>query len=69
MQKELTFYLIRHGRTIWNDQGLMQGSGNSNLTEEGVKGAQLTGKALADVPFVALIQAVYNAPLTPPTIS
>lgn len=53
MQKELTFYLIRHGRTIWNDQGLMQGSGNSNLTEEGVKGAQLTGKALADVPFVA----------------
>ena len=53
MQKELTFYLIRHGRTVWNDQGLMQGSGNSDLTEGGVKGAQLTGKALADVPFVA----------------
>lgn len=53
MQKELTFYLIRHGRTVWNDQGLMQGSGNSNLTEEGVKGAILTGKALAGVPFIA----------------
>ena len=37
MQKELTFYLVRHGRTIWNEQGLMQGSGNSDLTEEGIK--------------------------------
>lgn len=53
MQKELTFYLIRHGRTEWNDQGLMQGSGNSHLTQEGISGAQLTGKALAHVPFVA----------------
>jgi len=53
MQKELTFYLIRHGRTVWNDKGLMQGSGNSNLTEAGVQGAKLTGKALAHVPFVA----------------
>ena len=53
MQKELTFYLVRHGRTIWNEQGLMQGSGNSDLTEEGIKNAKLTGKALLDIPFVA----------------
>ena len=53
MQKELTFYLVRHGRTIWNEQGLMQGSGNSDLTEEGIKNAKLTGKALRDIPFVA----------------
>ena len=53
MQKELTFYLLRHGRTVWNDQGLMQGSGNSDLTEAGIQGAILTGKALANVPFVA----------------
>ena len=53
MQKELTFYLVRHGRTIWHEQGLMQGSGNSGLTEEGIKNAKLTGKALRDIPFVA----------------
>lgn len=51
MTKNLTFYFIRHGRTIWNEQGLMQGSGNSNLTEEGIQGAVLTGKALKDIPF------------------
>lgn len=39
MKKELTFYLVRHGRTLWNEQGLMQGSGNSDLTEQGVIGA------------------------------
>lgn len=53
MKKELTFYLIRHGRTLWNEQGLMQGSGNSDLTEQGVRGAQLTGVALRDIPFTA----------------
>lgn len=53
MSKNLTFYLIRHGRTVWNEQGLLQGLGNSDLTENGVKGAKLTGVALKDVPFVA----------------
>ena len=40
MSKNLTFYLIRHGRTVWNEQGLLQGLGNSDLTESGVKGAK-----------------------------
>ncbi|EIJ71474.1 MULTISPECIES: histidine phosphatase family protein [Pasteurellaceae] len=53
MKKELRLYLIRHGRTLWNDQGLMQGWGNSALTEQGIRGAKLTGKALANVPFIA----------------
>ncbi|HBO39526.1 MAG TPA: histidine phosphatase family protein [Pasteurellaceae bacterium] len=53
MKKELTFYLIRHGRTLWNEQGLMQGSGNSDLTEEGVRSALLTGQALRNIPFVS----------------
>ncbi|MDO4626576.1 MAG: histidine phosphatase family protein [Pasteurellaceae bacterium] len=51
MQKELTFYFIRHGQTEWNLQGLMQGWGNSDLTEQGIVGAQLTGNALANVLF------------------
>ena len=53
MKKQLTFYFIRHGRTVWNEQGLMQGSGDSPLTEPGVLGAQKTGKALQSIPFVS----------------
>ena len=53
MNKHLTFYLVRHGRTLWNEQGLLQGFGNSDLTEQGVKGAKQTGVALKHIPFVA----------------
>ena len=53
MNKHLTFYLVRHGRTLWNEQGLLQGFGNSDLTELGVKGAKQTGAALQHIPFVA----------------
>lgn len=53
MAKTLKFYFIRHGRTVWNEQGLLQGFGDSPLTEQGVQGAQKAGLALADVPFVA----------------
>ncbi|MFZ7215921.1 histidine phosphatase family protein [[Pasteurella] aerogenes] len=53
MKKQLTFYFVRHGRTVWNQQGLMQGSVDSPLVEEGIIGAKMTGKALQNVPFVA----------------
>ena len=53
MNKHLTFYFVRHGRTLWNEQGLLQGFGNSDLTEQGVKGAKQTGAALQHIPFVA----------------
>lgn len=51
--KHLTFYLLRHGRTVWNEQGLLQGHSDSPLTEKGIADAQLTGKALAHIPFIA----------------
>ena len=38
MKKQLTFYFIRHGKTVWNTEGLMQGHGDSPLTEEGISG-------------------------------
>lgn len=53
MNKHLTFYLVRHGRTLWNEQGLLQGFGNSALTELGIQGAKQTGVALQHIPFVA----------------
>ena len=30
-----TYYLVRHGQTLWNTQGRTQGHGNSPLTELG----------------------------------
>lgn len=53
MNKHLTFYLVRHGRTLWNEQGLLQGFGNSALTELGIQGAKQSGVALQHIPFVA----------------
>ncbi|MCQ9122691.1 histidine phosphatase family protein [Rodentibacter caecimuris] len=53
MKKQLTFYFIRHGRTVWNEQGLMQGHGDSPLTEQGILGAQQAGAALQQIPFAA----------------
>ena len=58
MKKQLTFYFIRHGKTVWNTEGLMQGHGDSPLTEEGVIGAKKTGVALNNIPFVAAYSSV-----------
>lgn len=58
MKKQLTFYFIRHGKTVWNTEGLMQGHGDSPLTEEGVNGAEKTGVALNHIPFVAAYSCV-----------
>lgn len=46
-------YLIRHGKTEWNLEGRLQGSQNSDLVEEGIAGAKITGEALKDIPFSA----------------
>lgn len=49
----INVYLIRHGKTEWNLEGRLQGSQNSNLVEEGINGAKITGLALKDVAFSA----------------
>lgn len=49
----ITFYLIRHGETEYNVQGIMQGWTDSPLTENGVGLAKRLGEGLADVPFAA----------------
>lgn len=56
--KNLTFYLVRHGRTVWNEQGLLQGQNDSPLIKEGIKGAIETGKALNAIPFIAAYSSV-----------
>lgn len=58
MKKQLTFYLIRHGRTVWNEQGLLQGQGDSPLITEGIEGAIKTGQSLKHIPFVAAYSSI-----------
>lgn len=58
MKKQLTFYFVRHGRTVWNEKGLMQGQGDSPLTEQGILGAKKAGRALSQVDFTAAYSSV-----------
>lgn len=58
MKKQLTFYFVRHGRTVWNEKGLMQGHGDSPLTEQGILGAKKAGRALSQVDFTAAYSSV-----------
>lgn len=49
---EKFIYLVRHGQTESNVQGLLVGSGkNPNLTTKGIKDAYMTGQNLKDVKF------------------
>jgi broad specificity phosphatase PhoE len=56
----VTVFLVRHGQTVANTQGLLVGGGgDSPLTEEGKAGAQATGEALQNVHF----SRAYSSPL------
>ncbi|OCH86900.1 phosphoglycerate mutase-like protein [Obba rivulosa] len=44
-------YLVRHGETEENRQGIMQGQLDTELNAAGIEQAQLTAKALEAVPF------------------
>ena len=46
--------LIRHGETLWNQQGRMQGQQDSPLTPTGLNQARQLAKRLKDVTFCAL---------------
>lgn len=49
----LTLHLVRHGRTVYNDQARLQGWCDSPLTDTGRAGVLSTARYLAEVPFVA----------------
>ena len=50
---KVTFYFVRHGKTVFNQQGRMQGMCDSPLLQEGIDGAQDTASALCRVPFAS----------------
>ena len=50
---KITFYFVRHGKTMFNAQGRMQGMCDSPLLKEGIDGAKDTASALRHVNFSA----------------
>ncbi len=56
----MEIYIVRHGRTVWNKAGLIQGSSDVELLQEGIDMAIETGRGLASVEF----DAVYSSPLS-----
>ena len=46
--------LIRHGESLWNREGRLQGNSDSPLTETGMRQAQLLARHLAQLKFAAL---------------
>ena len=57
---EYTFYLTRHGQTVFNVRGIAQGWCDSPLTEDGVAMAKQLNKSMADIPF----DKAYSSDLT-----
>lgn len=51
--KEVTFYVTRHGETIFNILGKIQGWADTPLTQRGINSAELLGKGIGDIKFVA----------------
>lgn len=49
----VTFYVVRHGQTLFNVMGKVQGWCDTPLTDEGVRAAEALGRGLADVDFAA----------------
>ncbi|MCR4952019.1 MAG: histidine phosphatase family protein [Solobacterium sp.] len=48
---KVEFYYVRHGKTLFNTLGRMQGACDSPLTEEGIEQAKETASALRSVHF------------------
>ena len=47
----MRLYIIRHGETLWNTEGRLQGRADVALNENGIRLGKITGEGLKDVPF------------------
>lgn len=59
MAFEHPFYFLRHGETVWNNQGRTQGQLDSRLNDRGHRQADAAGEALAGEP----IERIVSSPL------
>ncbi len=55
----MILYCVRHGETVFNAAGRIQGQTNSELSDLGRRQCELVAQALAAEP----IEAVYSSPL------
>ncbi|MBV7273445.1 histidine phosphatase family protein [Clostridium sp. PL3] len=55
----MKIYITRHGETIWNTEGRLQGWNNTDLTEIGIDNARKLGESLKHINF----DCVYCSPL------
>ena len=55
----MEIYIIRHGKTYWNDKHLAQGSADIELNDDGIELARKTGEGLVDVEF----DLIFTSPL------
>lgn len=53
MSQPVSFYIVRHGQTLFNVMGKVQGWCDTPLTDEGIRGAEALGRGLAGVDFAA----------------
>ena len=49
-----TIYLVRHGETEWNRDGIVMGQSDSPLTAQGIEQAKKTATTLKDIKFEAI---------------
>ena len=55
----MQIYIVRHGETLWNKDGRLQGATDIELNESGREVARKTGEALKDT----IIDKIYSSPL------
>lgn len=56
----MEIYIVRHGKTVWNQSRLLQGSRDIPLSEEGKKAAIFRGEQLNNIDF----DVIYSSPLS-----
>lgn len=47
----MRLYIIRHGETLWNTEGRLQGRADVDLNENGIRLAKVTAEGMKDIPF------------------
>ncbi|MBR7176905.1 MAG: histidine phosphatase family protein, partial [Clostridia bacterium] len=53
----MLIYLVRHGQTLFNTQGRIQGQQDSPLTETGIATTQKTALALKDKGITTIVSS------------
>lgn len=47
----MRLYIIRHGETLWNSEGRLQGKADIELNENGIRLAKITAEGMKDISF------------------